>query len=104
MWTQETIAGKTADVFNPPGRPRFGVVFLHGIGQETLAGNAAFTRILEQRNLACVCPHGKRSWWLDRVCPEFDATVTPEHYLLQAVVPFCRSRWRLAARALGVFG
>lgn len=104
MWTQHEIAGKSADVFDSPTPPRFAVIFLHGIGLETLLDNAAYTKILQKLNLACVCPHGQRSWWLDRVCPEFDPVVTPEKYLLESVVPFCRSRWKLAPRALGVFG
>ena len=44
QWTTVDIAGKRAAVFDPPaGRPRFGLVFLHPIGQETLADNAVFT-------------------------------------------------------------
>src|SRR5262245_42342948 len=35
-WTSQTIAGKTADVFDPPERPRFGVLHLHPFGLETL--------------------------------------------------------------------
>lgn len=104
MWQSLTIAGKTADVFDPPARPRFGVIFLHGIGLETLKDNATYTALLQAHKLACVCPHGQRSWWLDRVCPEFDTAVSPERFLLESVVPFCRERWKLAPRALGVFG
>src|SRR5258706_143313 len=103
MWTRETIAGKTVDVFDPPTKARSAAIFLHGIGLETLAGNAVYTAALQKHNLACVCPHGQRSWWLDCICPEFDASVSPEAYLLESVVPFCRARWT-AARALGVFG
>src|SRR4029453_11100460 len=104
MWSQQSIGGKTADVFDPPGAPRFAVIFLHGIGLETLADNPVYTNALEQFNLACVCPHGQRSWWLDRVCPEFDPVVAPAKYLPESRVPFCRSRWKLGPRALGVFG
>ena len=104
MWSQLTIGGKTADVFDPPAAPRFAVIFLHGIGLETLADNPVYTNALKQLNLACVCPHGQHSWWLDRVCPEFDPVVSPEKYLLDSVVPFCRSRWKLGPRALGAFG
>src|SRR5262249_24369873 len=39
--TQVVIAGKKADVFDPP-RPRFGVLFLHGHGLETLRDRPAF--------------------------------------------------------------
>lgn len=104
MWTRQIIAGKNVDVFDPPAKARGAVIFLHGIGLETLTDNAAYTAALQNRNLACVCPHGQRSWWLDRVCPEFDAAVTPEAFLLESVVPYCRSRWTHAPRALGVFG
>src|SRR5437764_5275752 len=106
MWTTVDIAGKTADVFDPPtaSRPRFALLYLHGIGLETLATSPIYTHLLETNQLACVCPHGQRSWWADRVCAEFDPQVTPERHLLGAVVPFFHERWKLAPRALAVQG
>jgi S-formylglutathione hydrolase FrmB len=103
-WKQTTLAGKTVDVFDPGVRPRFGVLFLHGIGLETLAGNAAYTNWLAKLQLACVCPHGQRSWWTDRICPEFDPLISTEQYLLQEVVPFFSTHWALPPRALGLTG
>jgi esterase/lipase superfamily enzyme len=105
-WTRRTIAGKTADVYDPPGeaRPRFGVLHLHGVGLETLAGNPVFTRLFAELRLACICPHGQRSWWGDRVCKEFDAKITPERYLLDSVLPFFDERWGLRPRAIGLQG
>src|SRR6266498_471687 len=83
-WTNLEIAGKTAEVYDLPGgkRPRFGVLHLHGVGLETLRDNPSFTRLFDDLGLACVCPHGQRSWWGDRVCPEFDETLTPERHLV----------------------
>ncbi len=104
MWTRETIASKAADVFTPAAKPRFGVIFLHGIGLETLSDNPVYTALLEKSNLVCVSPHGQRSFWLDRVCPEFDAAITPEQHLLDAVVPYMRERWGFGPRGIGVFG
>ncbi len=104
MWTQETIAGKTADVFSPRGKPRFGLIFLHPVGLETLTDNAVYTALFQKSNLVCVVPHGQQSWWLDRVCAEFDPNISPEKYVLEHVVPFFRERWNLAPRALGLFG
>src|SRR5947199_7058855 len=94
-WTRVTIAGKEADVYDPPGegRPRFGVLFLHGVSLETLADNPTYTRLFAELRLACVCPHGRRSWWGNRVCAEFDPKVTPERYLLDNVLPFFEARW-----------
>lgn len=105
-WTTVDIAGKLADVYDPPGtaRPQFGILHLHGVGLETLRDKPAFTSCLERLNLACVCPHGKQSWWSDRVCFEFDANVTPERHLLDRVLPFFRTRWDIAPPAIGIQG
>jgi S-formylglutathione hydrolase len=103
-WTKADIAGKHADIYDPPGAPRFGVLYLHGIGLETLATANEFTRLFAQLGLACVCPHGQRSWWADRVCAEFDPNIAPEHYLLDATLPFFAQRWGLRPRGIGLLG
>lgn len=103
-WTQVSIAAKPADVYDPPSDPRFGILFLHGIGLETLPERPAFTRLFAELNLACVCPHGKRSWWGDRVCAEFDPSLTPERHLLENVVPFFDKRWGIKPRGIGLLG
>src|SRR5262245_45256767 len=103
-WSSVEIVGKTVDVFDPPSPPRFAALFLHPHGLESLLGNSAYTEQLARRNLACLCPHGQRGWWLDRVAAEFDASLTPEKFLVEHVVPFARNRWSLGPRGLGVFG
>ncbi len=104
-WTTLDVGGKPADVYEPDGpRPRFGVLFLHGGSRETLRDRPAFTRRFEELRLACVCPHGQRCWWVDRICAEFDTTVTPERHLLDRVVPYFQTRWNLAPPALGLLG
>jgi S-formylglutathione hydrolase len=105
-WTHAELAGKAADVFEPPGpqRPRFGVLYLHDGGLDTLRNQPVFTRLFAEHRLACVSPHGQCCWWADRVCAEFDAAVTPERYLLDRVVPYFRERWNLAPPALAVMG
>jgi len=106
VWTRERIAGKESSIYQPPGpaRPRFAVLFLHGVGQETLEGKDAFTRIFDELNLPCVCPWGGRCWWVDRPCSEFDPQRTPERHLLDNVLPIFQERWGLAARAVGLLG
>jgi S-formylglutathione hydrolase len=105
-WTVADIAGKPADVYESPGtaRPRFGVLHLHGNGLETLRDRPAFTGLFDELRLACVCPSGQRSWWADRICAEFDPTITPERYLLDHVLPFFEERWALRPRAIAVQG
>jgi hypothetical protein len=105
-WTRTAIAGKEAEIYDPPGegRPRFGVLHLSDLGPEPLAASRAFTRLFAELRLACVCPQGAVGWWGDRVCPEFDARLTPERYLLTEVLPFFEARWGLRPRALGLEG
>jgi S-formylglutathione hydrolase len=104
MWTQVEIAGKPADVFDPPAKPRFAVLFLHDLDEKTLAGSRAFTAELQLHGLACVCPHGKQCWWLDRICSAFHPDTPPETYLLKHVLPFAEQRWRLEPRRVALLG
>ncbi len=78
------------------------MLYLHDLGAPTLPN--VFTPLFAELRLACVCPYGGRSWWADRVCAEFDAAVTPEQYLLKAVLPFFAERWGLRPRAIGLLG
>jgi S-formylglutathione hydrolase len=105
-WTQISVAGKTVEIYEPPvaSKVRFGMLFLHPYGLETLRDRPAYTKLFDQLNLVCVCPHGQRSWWLDRVSLEFDPQLTPEAHLLQDVLPIFDQRWSVKPRAIGVFG
>jgi S-formylglutathione hydrolase len=105
-WTCLEIGAKPADVYDlsASGKPRFGILFLHGLGLETLVENRAFTRLFDELGLVCVSPHGQRSWWTDRICGEFDPQMTPERHLLQNVVPFIAERWGIAPRGIGLVG
>jgi len=105
-WKSVEIGGKPADVFDasPASEPRFGVIHLHGVGLETLTDRPVFPRWLEELQMACICPHGMRSWWSDRICPEFDPKVTPERYLLDQVVPYVQDRWNISPGKMALEG
>jgi len=105
-WTSAEVGGKAAEIYEPAvtGRPRFGVLHLHGGSLETLRDRPAFTRLFDELKLVCVCPHGGRCWWVDRVCPEFDPRVTPERHLVERAMPYFHRRWGLTPRAVGVQG
>lgn len=107
-WSRESIAGKPADIFHPPGieRPRFAILFLH-VHSDTLqlpSDNAAYTAELARHGLPCCAPHGMRSWWADRVCPEFDPHRTAQRFLLDDVLPWMAQRWQLSPRAVAAAG
>jgi S-formylglutathione hydrolase len=103
-WRKEEIGGKPADIFVPDAKPRFGVLFLHDTDQETLADNPVFTELLNELQLACVCPHGKQCWWIDGICPEFDPKISAERHLLERVLPYFGETWKLHERSIGLFG
>ena len=72
MWESVTIGGRSADVFTPADRPRFVLAFLADLDGVTLRDNPVWTAQLAANRLACVCPAGAETWWLDRVWPPFD--------------------------------
>jgi S-formylglutathione hydrolase FrmB len=105
QWSAVDIAGKPADVFEPPaGKPRFGLIYLHGIGQETLSDRPVYKQLFADLGIGCVVPQGGYSWWSDKPLPEYDAKRTAEKYLINDVVPDLCRRWGLPDRAIGLFG
>ncbi|HYV40014.1 MAG TPA: alpha/beta hydrolase-fold protein [Gemmataceae bacterium] len=105
-WSQATIGGKRVDLYDPPSSApaRFGVLFLHSGGLETLVDKTAYTRLFDSLRLACACPHGQHSWWTDRICSAFDAKLTAERHVVYNVLPFMANRWRLAPNGVGLLG
>jgi pimeloyl-ACP methyl ester carboxylesterase len=105
-WKQTTIAGKTADLFEPAQKSEHGeaVLFLHGHGRITLRDNPVYTAELERRGWRCVCPHGQRSWWGDRICSEFDPQVTPQAYLRESLLPWLADHWGVAPPRIALLG
>ncbi len=80
------------------------MLFLHPIGNETLRDRPAFTRLLDELSLPCVCPLAPYTWWTDRVWSEFDPTLTAERHILDNVLAFFARRWGLRPRSIGLFG
>ena len=102
-WSRLEIRGKPADVFDP-GESRFALIWLHGQDGESSAGNAALTARLREHRLICVAPLAGQSWWVDRVCTEFDSALPAERHIVQNVLPWIADRWRLAPRGIAVAG
>ena len=103
-WQSVSVTGKPCDIFEPRTPGPFVLLYLHGVGLETLAGNTVWTRLLDERGLRAICPHGKLSWWTNRICPEFDAQGTAEKHLLHNVLPFIQDRWGVAPPKIGLCG
>ena len=90
-WTRSEADGAPVDWFDPPAKPRFALLYLHPVGQESLADNAVFTAELRRLNLGCYAPHGGELWWTDRES-------------LRNLHPAMRARWDLSSKAIAVAG
>lgn len=106
MWQQVDIAGKEADLFLPAqcSPPNSTVIFLHGHGRITLKDNAVYTSHLERLGLACVCPHGQRSWWGEQICREFDSRISPAEYLREHLLPWLKERLKSEPPTIALLG
>ncbi len=105
-WRRETVAGHVAEVFEPPQPSEFGyvVIYLHGVHLKSLSDNAVYTEAFARHGLRVVAPQTGRSWWSDRICPEFDPQVTAQRYVLDSILPFIRERWRSVPPRIALLG
>lgn len=106
-WEFREIGAHVADVYRPAGGssdPPFGLIFLHGVGGESLRGQTAFTAHMDAWGMPCVCPWGAQTWWTDRVLPSYHPTQSALRYVLDDVLAWCRKEWGLGPGRLGLFG
>lgn len=105
-WTQESIAGKSCDVYVPPRLNEHGyvVLYLHGVHLNGLHDQAAFVHEFDKYGYPVVAPMTHRSWWTDRVCLEFDPQLTAERHVLHNVLPFIKTRFNAEPPRIALLG
>jgi poly(3-hydroxybutyrate) depolymerase len=105
-WSQLAVGGHPCDVYEPPqaGEHGYLVIYLHGVRLGRLHENAVYTREFARHGLRVVAPLTGRSWWTDKICPEFDAEVTAERHLLDRVLPFVAERFGSAPPRVALLG
>src|SRR3954447_22939511 len=105
-WNLESIAGHTADVYLPPTRNPHGyvVLYLHGVHENRLVDKPAFIEQFDRHGLAVVAPLTGRSWWTDKICNEFDRTISAEKHVLQNVLSFIEQRLEAKPPRIGLLG
>ena len=105
-WSEVRIGEHHCELYEP-GRCNehgFAVIYLHSAVVDCRAEVQPFLERLRAHGLPVVAPVTQRSWWGDKICPEFDATTTPETYLLDRVVPYLGSRWSTGPGQVGLLG
>jgi S-formylglutathione hydrolase FrmB len=105
-WSNVDVAGHRCRVFEPsrPSPHGFVVVYLHCSEAASLRNYPAFVDEFERHGLRVIEPVTGRSWWTDRIWPEFDATISAEGYVLEHVMPYVAERWAAQPPRLSLLG
>ena len=105
-WTEVDLCGHPCRCFEPAKRSPHGyvVIYLHSSQAEWLAEWPAILEVLAVRGLRVLCPMAGRSWWIDRVVPEFDGVLTPEKFVVDRVVALAEQALEAVPPRLALFG
>ncbi len=105
-WSTVMVSGKPCDIFQPSAANPHGftVIYLHGVHQNRLSDNAVFTGEFARHGLRVIAPLTGRSWWSDRVCPEFDERVTAYQHVLENVLGHLAEQWNVKPPQIALLG
>jgi len=105
-WTQVELAGHICRTYEPasPSPHNYTIVYLHCSEAASLRSYAAFVREFDRYGLRVIEPITGRSWWTDRIWPDFDATISAEAYVLKHVLPFVAEKWNSSPPRLALLG
>jgi S-formylglutathione hydrolase FrmB len=106
IWTQIDLAGHICRTYEPAAASghKFTIVYLHCSEAASLRSYPAFVDQFDRYGLRVIEPVTGRSWWTDRIWPEFDSAITAEAYVLQHVVPYVHRQWKSAPPQLAILG
>jgi pimeloyl-ACP methyl ester carboxylesterase len=90
-----TIARHRAHVFEPSRRNPHGwtVVFLHDVDGAGLHGRQPYLEEFQRRGLPCIAPISGRSWWTERIWPDFDGSLSAERFVMEPILDYAAERW-----------
>jgi S-formylglutathione hydrolase FrmB len=80
------------------------LLYLHGVHLQRLVDKPKYVEQFVRYGLPVVAPVTQRSWWTDRICPEFDPQVTAERHVLDRVLPWIEERFGATPPRIGLFG
>lgn len=105
-WSTETVGGHLCEVYAPPVLNPHGyvVLYLHGVHLGKLDDKPGFVKSFDEYGLPVVAPLTQRSWWTDRICPEFDPNISAERHVLKNVLPFIEQKFGARPPQIGLLG
>jgi len=104
-WSTIDVAGHACELY-APSAPRAGraLIYLHGVRERTLLASAGLRDAIEAAGLPAIAPRAGRSWWLDRIMPAFDATISPERYVVEHVRKEIEARFGVTPPGIALVG
>lgn len=105
-WTNETVGGHPCDIFIPeePNPHGYVLLYLHGVHEQRMVDNAVFQTLFQRNGLPVVAPLTRQSWWVDRICDQFDTEITAEAHVLDNVLPMIAERWGSQPPQIALWG
>lgn len=105
-WAQIELAGHNCRLYEPPSPSshNYTVIYLHCSEARSLRGYPAFTQEFDRFGLRVIEPVTGRSWWTNRIWPEFDDAISAEAYVLKHVVPYVAEHWNSRPPQLALLG
>lgn len=104
-WSQVNVAGHPCEVFAPPEAvPGRAVVVLHDLASTPASRSTNLREAIEAARLPAIAPLTGRSWWLDRIMPAFDRTVSPERFVRDAIVAEIGGRFGVQPPGIALVG
>ncbi|QGJ70818.1 Esterase [Planctomycetales bacterium 10988] len=105
-WRIADIGGHPAEIYDPPEvkHPHSAVMYLHGVKLGKLTDKPEYLRRFDEAGMRVIAPHTERSWWTDKICPEFDPKLTAERYLLDHVLPWLQAEMNVKPGLTALLG
>lgn len=105
MWSAISIDGIDLEFFDPPAARNDGaILLLRGRNAMRWAGDAEWTRHLDELSLRVIAPHRGEGWWFDRRRLDEPRGTTDMQRLLDAVTPLLAARWGIAPPRVALMG
>lgn len=106
QWSKIKIAGHTCHTYLPPNPSEHGhtVLYMHGRYQGVPMERPELMQHFDRHGLRIIAPMTRRSWWSDRICPDFDSEITVEQYLLTKILPWLQENWQCVTPQIALMG
>lgn len=104
-WSTITVAGHQCDLYCPAA-PTAGraLIYLHDLRGRGLHETPGLLGLVAEAGLPVIAPHTGRSWWIDRIVSGFDPQITPERFVVDAVLPEFAARFGVHPPGIAIVG